>query len=387
MYLKNAKLKDKKVLIRVDFNTPLTREGHVEEDTRIQKSIPTLQYLLDQSVSQIIIMTHLGRPKGENDEHLKTNVLAQCLEKLMNQKVFKANAVTPTHLPENEKIVMLENLRFDKREKQNSEEMAKSLAKLADIYVNDAFGVCHREHTSVVAITKELPSYMGLLLEKEMEILSEILENPKKPLTLILGGAKIETKIGIMQNFINKADNIIVGGAMANTFLYAQGYDVGESLYEADKKQLAQEIMLDCETHHEKFITPKDLIVASEASNNVTTLTLPVEDIEGDMKIFDIGPASLARYLGIIKNSQTVIWNGPIGLFEFLAFEMGTRVIAEALANSKAKTILGGGDTLNALRRFGIPEESYDHVSTGGGAMLAFLEGSKVPGIEALKKH
>jgi len=386
MNLNTANLASKKVLLRVDFNTPLQDNGEIEDDSRIVKTIPTIKFLLEKGAKQIIIITHLGRPKGEIIEKLKTDVLAKKLEKLLKESVIKINEITPKSVPEKAKIIMLENLRFDPREKKNDDKMARELAKLADIYVNDAFGASHREHTSIVAITKHLPSYAGLLLQKEIDVLSEVLKNPKKPLTVILGGAKIDTKIGIIKNFLNKADNILVGGGIANTFLYAQGYDIGQSLYEKDKKEIAQEIMMTAEIEHEKFVIPKDVIVASEAKENAVTLDIPIEDLELDMKIFDIGKETLGKFLYIIKNSGMIIWNGPVGLFECKAFERGTKAIAEMLSISKAKTILGGGDTISALKKFKISEDKFDHVSTGGGAMLEFLEGKELPGIIALEK-
>ncbi|OGJ50581.1 phosphoglycerate kinase, partial [Candidatus Peregrinibacteria bacterium RIFOXYB2_FULL_32_7] len=296
MNLNTANLASKKVLLRVDFNTPLQDNGEIEDDSRIVKTIPTIKFLLEKGAKQIIIITHLGRPKGEIIEKLKTDVLAKKLEKLLKESVIKINEITPKSVPEKAKIIMLENLRFDPREKKNDDKMARELAKLADIYVNDAFGASHREHTSIVAITKHLPSYAGLLLQKEIDVLSEVLKNPKKPLTVILGGAKIDTKIGIIKNFLNKADNILVGGGIANTFLYAQGYDIGQSLYEKDKKEIAQEIMMTAEIEHEKFVIPKDVIVASEAKENAVTLDIPIEDLELDMKIFDIGKETLGKF-------------------------------------------------------------------------------------------
>lgn len=386
MNLKTADLKNKRVILRAEFNVPTDKQGNISEDTRIIKTLPTIKYILENGAKQLIIITHFGRPKGKFDEKYKVDKIAKRLEELLGEKVVKIDEVCPNEVNENTKIVMLENLRFTTEEESNDENFAKSLAKLADIYVNDAFGVCHRSHASVDAITKFLPSFAGLLLQKEIDTLNEILKSHDKPLTLIVGGAKIDTKIGVLKNFVNKADFVLVGGGIANTFLFSEGFDIGNSLCEKDKLSTAQEIMLDFEAHDEKFNLPTDVITASEIKEDAETLDLPVEDVEGDMRILDIGKETIFKYLHIINKSKMIIWNGPLGLFEYKPFEKGTKLIAEALSVAKGKVIIGGGETIEALKKFGISEDRFYHVSTGGGAMLEYLEGKELPGIKALQQ-
>ncbi|KKP37120.1 MAG: Phosphoglycerate kinase [Candidatus Peregrinibacteria bacterium GW2011_GWA2_33_10] len=390
--LQGVNLESKKVLMRVDFNVPLNKEtGEITDNSRIKASLPTIEYLLKQK-SKIILISHLGRPEGTPSKKLSLEKVAANLSELLNEKVQFIDKCVGKEVEEqvknlkDQEILMLENIRFHKEEQENNPEFAKILSDLGDIYVNDAFGVCHREDASVAGITKYMDSYAGLLLEKEIVELTKALNNPKPPVTIIMGGAKIETKIDILKNFINKADNFIIGGGLANTFLAACGYNIGDSLYEKDKKEIAQEIMLQAEKNNHKFILPKDAIVASEIKDNAETLEMPIKDIEGDMRILDIGPMTRTRIHQIIQKSNTIIWNGPMGLSECKPFENGTKLVAQEIAKSKALTILGGGDTLEALERFNIGFDKYTHVSTGGGAMLDFLSGKELPGIKPLFK-
>jgi phosphoglycerate kinase len=258
------------------------------------------------------------------------------------------------------------------------------LADLGDVFVNDAFGAAHRAHASTVGVAEYLPAYAGLLMEAEIDALSPLLEGSDRPLVMIVGGAKIDTKIGILKNFIGKADTFLVGGGLANTFLFAAGYDVGESLFQEDKKEVAQEIMLALEKEQECFLLPKDVVVASEIGDDVPTLNVPVQDVELDMKILDIGKFSINSYVKRIADAAVIVWNGPMGLYEKSPFAEGTRAIAAAVAAAKGTTILGGGDTIDAINRFGYSADDFDHVSTGGGAMLEFLEGKTLPGIAAV---
>ncbi len=384
-------LKDKKVLLRVDFNVPLKENGTVQDDTRIKEAIPTIKEL-QKKKAKIIIASHMGRPSGEIVEELRLSKVAKHLSKLLKKPVKKLDHTIGKEVQkEIEKmksgeILMLENTRFHKEEKKCEKKFTKALAQLADIFVNDAFGTAHRKHASTAGVAEHLPSYAGLLMEKEIAALSPIVEEePIRPLTMIFGGAKIDTKIGIIKNFIDKADYFLIGGALANTFLYAAGYNVGKSKCEKDKIDIAQEIMLDCEKHHEKFIIPHDVIVASEISDKAETLDVPIENVLGDMQILDIGKWSAEKYCNIIQDSGTVIWNGPLGLYEFEPFRKRSATVAKCLANHNCVSIIGGGDTADCLKRLKLPFRKFTHVSTGGGACIEFLSGQKLPGIEVLR--
>jgi len=386
-------LAGKRVLLRVDFNVPIDDSGQIQDDTRIVESLETIKHLQGKSAKTIII-THLGRPNGQLEEGLKLDHVAKRLSELLNQEVIKSPQVVgpeTDNIIENMKdsqVVILENVRFHAGEEENDSHFTKELSQIADIYVNDAFGTAHRAHGSTTGITEHLPSYAGFLIEKEVKALSPILNgNYPKPLTMIFGGAKIDTKIGMIKNFIEKADTFLIGGGLANTFLYAAGYDIGESLFEEDKKETAQEIMLECEKHHEKFLIPQDAVVADEIDEDAKVLDLPVEDIFGDMKILDIGRITTKKYVELIKKSKTVIWNGPLGLYELTPFQNGSKEIAEAIAhNEEITSIIGGGDTLDCIKRFNIPAESFTHISTGGGAAIDFLSGKTLPALKPLFK-
>jgi phosphoglycerate kinase len=285
-------------------------------------------------------------------------------------------------------IVLLENIRFHPEEETCEPRFTKALAQLGEIFVNDAFAACHRKHASTAGVAKYLPAYAGFLIERELKHLSPLLKNPKKPITLIVGGAKVDTKIGLLKNFMGKAENILIGGALANTFLAAQGFDIGKSLYEKNKVEMARELLMLAEKRGVHVELPEDVVLADFAAEYAKTVDLPLEDVEGNMKILDIGSRTRTRFIDIVKKSKTVIWNGPLGLYEFTPFSSGTRGVAEALAKLKGKvaSYLGGGDTLDALKRLNIPTKKFTFVSTGGGAMLEFLEGRKLPGIEVLMR-
>lgn len=388
--LKDIKeLKGKKVLLRTDFNVPM-QNGNIEDDTRITEALPTIKHLIEQG-AKIIIITHLGRPDGEIVEELRVDEIGVRLGELLNINVKKSNdSIGPDAKEliaamEDGEIVLLENIRFHKEEEENDDEFSKKLASMGEIFVNDAFGTAHRAHCSTTGIAKLLPSFAGLLMEKEINALSSV-KDAKRPLTMIFGGAKIDTKIGIIKHFISKADYFLMGGGIANTFLSAAGYNVANSLFEKDKEQIAREIMLECEKNEEKFILPKDVIVASEISEDAETLDIPIQDVIGDMKILDIGKHSIDRYIEVINKSETIIWNGPIGLYEMKPFREGTRAIAEAIAQSNATSILGGGDTADAISKIGIDKDKFTHISTGGGAAIEFLSGETLPAVEYLKK-
>ncbi|HEY5714355.1 MAG TPA: phosphoglycerate kinase [Candidatus Gracilibacteria bacterium] len=374
-------IKDKAVIIRVDYNVPI-KNGSIGETTRIEETIPTLKYLLKNGAKRIHILSHLGRPKGQKNPDLSLNIVTPVLEKLLGEKVeFRT-----TYTPGEGRIQLHENVRFFEGETKNDPEFVQKLLKIkGDIFVNDAFGVCHRAQASVVGLPIFLPSFAGFLLEKEMEHLSPFLSSEKMSgLTVIVGGAKIETKVNVLKHFSRTAENIIIGGALANTFLAAQGFDVGQSFYEEEEIGTAREVLDMAEKNKTGIHLPIDVIVA-ENIEDTQTLDMPIEDVMGALKIFDTGRRSIASYAEIIQHSKTIIWNGPMGCFEYDAFENGTKeVLRMVSAHKKARTILGGGDTLKALKKFNIDKSSFTHVSTGGGAMLEFLEGKDLPGIEAL---
>ena len=381
-------LKNKRVLLRVDFNVTM-KDGNIEDDTRIVQTLPTIKHLI-KSGAKTIIVSHLGRPKGK-DKSLSLNPIAKHLSKLIKKPVFKlddcigATVKKAVKEMKSGEIIMLENIRFYPEEEKCSTTFSKNLASLAEVFVADSFGTAHRAHASTYGVAKYLPAYAGFLIQKEVETLGQLLEKCPHPMTLIVGGAKIDTKIGLIKNFVTKADYFLIGGGLANTFLAAEGYDVGKSLYEADKIEVAQETMLKAESFKENFILPEDAVVADEISEKAPTLDLPINDIEGEMKILDIGRKTIRNFIHIIEKSKIVVWNGPVGLFEMKPFGRGTRMLAKALANAKGvKTIIGGGDTIDAIKHFGYDEKNFTHVSTGGGAMLEFLEGEMLPGIEIL---
>ncbi len=421
--LKDIDLNGKRVLMRVDFNVPLTKltdeekealkgnnEGvevkspQVQDDTRIRAVLPTLKYILENGAAQVVLMTHVGRPKGEVKPELSTKVVAEKLEEILEGEdgFGKFNIGQVCHFGDcvdvdldgccegDCKIVMLENLRFHGAEKKGDRDMASKLAAYGDVFVNDAFAVCHRAHTSVTTVAEVMLEEgkqiaAGLLIEKEVEMLGAVLDKPRAPFVMIVSGAKVDTKIGMIQNFHDSVNTFILGGGIANTFLAAEGFDVAASLYEEDKVELAQEIMATCEEKENEMIMPTDVIVASELSAEVAALQLPVEDVEGDMKILDLGADSINECVEILKNAEMIVWNGPVGVYEFPQFMEGTKWIAEAIAaNTDATTVVGGGDTVDAINRLGIPFDKFTHVSTGGGAMVEFLEGKVLPGIAVL---
>ncbi len=385
-------LKGRKVLVRVDYNVPLNSKYEIEDDTRIKESLETIKFLVGQG-AKLILVTHLGRPKGKIVEESRVDRIAERLAELTKKKVKKLNEIIGKSV-ENEinsmedgEIIMLENIRFRAEEETNDEEFSKKLASYADLYVNDAFGTAHRAHASTAGVANYLESYAGFLMQKEIEALSPLInEEPIHPITLIIGGAKIGTKIGMIKNFIDKTDYVILGGGLANTFLKAAGYNVADSLYEEEKVEVAQEIMLEFEKHHEKLVLPHDVVVASEISEAAETVNVPIEDVIGDMKILDIGKWTVEKYCNLIEESGTVIWNGPMGVYEYEPFKNGTRQIANTVAKHKCNSYLGGGDTSDAIKRLNIPPEAFTHISTGGGAAIEFLEGKVLPGIKPLLK-
>lgn len=377
-------LKNKKVLVRADFNVPLGKDGVVDssEDWRIRATLPTIQYLLKKG-AKVILLSHLGRPDGKVVEELRLGPVQDRLSELLELSVTKTPDCigdvakeTVSEMSSGE-IVLLENLRFHKEEEENDDNFAKELASLGDVYVNDGFSVSHRAHASVHAITKHLPSYAGLLLEKEVKILSDAIHNPKRPATIIIGGAKAETKLPVIRFLMDKFDHILVGGVVANVILKAKGIDTGKSLLGDIDPEEAKKIDLE----NIKLHIPVDVIVCN---SKIKRAQLSAIGKIGDERILDIGPDTHEMFSKIIADSKLIIWNGPMGLFEKDAFSEGTKEIARAVANSEGYSIIGGGDSISALDKFGYSSK-VDYISTGGGAMLEFMSGEKLPGIEALK--
>jgi phosphoglycerate kinase len=383
--LASEKVQDKVVLVRVDFNVPL-KNGKITETTRIEESLPTLQYLLKHGVKRIHILSHLGRPKGEPDPEFSLKVVAKELEKQLGEKVQFVEDFSETDFTK--KVILHENVRFYPGEKKNDPKFVDMILKAtnAEVFVNDGFAVSHRAEASVVGFSRKIPCVAGILLEKEIETLSPFLSAEKMAgLTVVIGGAKMETKVQILKHFARTAENILIGGALANTFLAAEGYDVGESLYEPDAIETAQEVLQIALESGTGVHLPIDVICA-DSFESTETADFPIRDIGGDAKIFDIGIHTINSFEEILCHSKTVIWNGPVGIFEKKQFSEGTKRIAHYIATLKGKTVLGGGDTLAALKLFGIEKSKFTHVSTGGGAMLEFLEGNKLPGVEVVKK-
>jgi len=376
-------VKDKIVLIRMDYNVP-RKEGKVAENTRIIESLPTIQFLIDNGAKQIHILTHVGRPKGQVVSELSTKFLIPELEKQFGESVEFRSEYTAGGA----RIQLHENVRFRPEEKTNEPNFPQEILDgiKPDVFVLEGFAVAHRPQASVIGFSGRIPCYPGFGIEKEIEHLSPFLSEEKiEGLTVIVGGVKMETKVAVLQHFAKIADNIIIGGALCNTFLVAQGYEVGESLYEDAELDRAMEVMEVADAHGTAIHNPID-VVCADSLDAIESTVVPIEDVMGDMKILDIGPHAVASFKEIIAHSKVVIWNGPVGLFEKDLFANGTRELSEAVAaNKDAKTILGGGDTLGALKRFNVAKSEFTHVSTGGGAMLEFLEGKKLPGIEILK--
>ncbi len=380
----NIEVKGKKVLVRVDFNVPLD-QGKVADDTRIQAAIPTIKYLVDHNAA-VILCSHLGRPKGEPDPAYSLEPVARKLSDLMKKEIkFVDDCIgekvkTAASKLKPGEILLLENTRFHEGEKKNDPEMAKELACQAEIFVNDAFGTAHRAHASTVGVTEFLPSVAGYLLEKEIKFLDQAIENPERPFVAILGGAKVSDKIGVIKNLLKKADTVLIGGGMANTFFKAQGYPVGESLVEDDVLDTAREL---AEEGGNKLRLPVDVVIADRFENDAQKKVVDVGPVPEGWRIMDIGPQTIKNFEKVIKESKTVVWNGPMGVFEMPNFAEGTFEIAKAVANSDAVSIIGGGDSASAIKKAGLADK-ITHVSTGGGASLEMLEGIKLPGLTAL---
>ncbi len=382
--VRDVDLKGKRVLMRADFNVPL-EDGKITDDTRIRAALPTIKYILEQGAS-LILMSHLGRPKGP-DPALSLKPVAARLSELLGREVKMApdcvgdevKAMAEALKPG--EVLLLENTRFHKGESKNDPEFAAQLAALGEIFVNDAFGTAHRSHASNVGVSQHLPAVAGFLIEKEIEFLSKATENPEHPYVVILGGAKVSDKIGVIENLLGKADTILIGGGMANTFFKAKGLEVGDSLVEDEALELARDLMTRAGG---KLVLPVDVVAADAFDNNANRKVVPVDAVEPGWRILDIGPQTVALFKEKLANAKTVVWNGPMGVFEMPNFARGTFEIAHILADLDAVTIIGGGDSASAVNQAGVADK-VSHVSTGGGASLEFLEGKVLPGIAALQ--
>lgn len=391
--VKDLDVKGKKVLVRVDFNVPLSKEekGKIADDARIKAAIPTIDYLSENG-AKVILMSHLGRPKGEANPEFSLKPVADYLANEYNDKFtfISSNEVVDEKVKEevnklqDGQIALLENTRFRKEETKNGEDFAKELASLADLYVNDAFGTSHRAHASNVGVASILPSAVGFLIEKEIEVMGKALEDPDHPFVSILGGAKVSDKIGVIENLITKVDTILIGGGMAYTFLKAQGIEIGKSLLEEDKMDLSLELIEKAKANGVEILLPVDVVIADKIEAGVDTEIVDINSIPKDKEALDIGPKTAKLFADKIKEAKTVVWNGPMGVFEIKEFSNGTNEVAKALSDSDAVTIVGGGDSALAIEMAGL-KEKITHVSTGGGASLEFLEGKDLPGISAIE--
>ena len=388
--IKQVDLEGKRVFLRADFNVPLNEERKITDDTRIRAALPTINYLLEKRC-KVILASHLGRPKGKVVESLRITPAKEPLEKLLNKQVtFAPDCIgaevenLSLKMKEGE-LLLLENLRFHPEEEKNDREFSKKLAKLADFYVNDAFGTAHRAHSSTVGITEFLPSAAGFLLGKEIDVLSKLLQNPERPFLLILGGAKVSDKVDVIKNLLDRVNTVILGGALSYTFVKAKNWEVGNSYVEYDKIDLVKEILEEARKRRIELHTPLDHIIANKIAADGNYLTTERGTIPSGWIGVDIGPKAIEEYKDCIERAKTIFWNGPMGVFEIEAFAQGTMEIARALAAADAYTVVGGGDSLAAVKKAGV-REKINHLSTGGGASLEFLEGRILPGIAALQK-
>ncbi len=387
--VRDIDLKGKSVIMRVDFNVPLDKDGNITDDTRINAALPTIQYVLEQG-TKLILMSHLGRPKGQVKDELRLTPVSERLSELLGKEVIQCKDSIGE---ETRKIIsgmqvgdvaILENLRFHKEEEANDPEFAKALAEYADVYVNDAFGTAHRAHASTEGIAHNLPAVAGFLMEKEINFLGRLLYQPEQPYIAIVGGAKVSTKIAVLEKLLEKVNTLIIGGGMSYTFLKAKGFEIGRSLIETDRVSLAFELMKKADEKGVNFMLPLDHVVAEKVDESAKTRTVDTNVIPQQMIGVDIGPKTIRVYKKEIKKGKTILWNGPMGIFEVERFAKGTAQIAKALASCRGTTVVGGGDSVAAVNKIGVANK-IDHVSTGGGASLEFLEGKELPGIQALQ--
>lgn len=391
-----ANWQNQRALVRVDFNVPMDKAGRITDDSRIRETLPTLTYLCEKG-ARVILMSHLGRPKGKPVTEFSLKPVASRLQELLPQirvhtaqEVFSEAVQQQVQALQPGEILLLENVRFEPGEEKNDPALAQQLASLGDVFVNDAFGAAHRAHASTEGVGQFVSIRVaGLLMAREIEALSSVLEEPAHPYMAIIGGSKVSTKITVLENLLNKVDTLVIGGGMLFTFLKAQGLDVGNSLVEDDYLETARNLMTQAKQKGSTILLATDVVVADAFDANAQSKTVPADQIPSGWMGLDIGPQSIKAILETIRGSRTVLWNGPLGVFEFPAFAQGTRQVADALVDWTAQgghSILGGGDTVAALEQFGLPPSNFSHVSTGGGASLEFLEGKKLPGIEILEE-
>lgn len=386
--VRDIDLKGKVVFCRVDFNVPM-KDGNITDETRINAALPTIKYLTEQG-AKVLLASHLGRPKGQVVEELRLDPVAQRLSDLLGKEVVKTDEAYGEEVEkalanlDEGGVILLENVRFYPGEEKNDPELAEKFAALADVYVNDAFGAAHRAHASTEGIAKHLPAVSGLLMEKELEVLGKALSNPDRPFTAIIGGAKVKDKIDVIDNLLDKVDNLIIGGGLGYTFIKALGHDVGKSLLEEDKIETAKAFMEKAKKNGVNLLIAEDVLVADDFSNDANTKVVDIDSIPSDWEGLDIGTKTIEKYVKVIKESKLVIWNGPMGVFEIDAFANGTRSVANALAEATdTYSVIGGGDSAAAVEKFGLADK-MSHISTGGGASLEFMEGKELPGVVAL---
>ncbi|WP_153731850.1 phosphoglycerate kinase [Sporosarcina obsidiansis] len=386
--IKDIELKGQRVFCRVDFNVPM-EDGKVTDDTRIRAALPTIEYMTGKG-AKVILASHLGRPKGEVKEDMRLTPAGDKLSELLGKPVRKLDTSTGTEVEQaiaemkDGEIILLENVRFNPGEEKNDADLAKQFADLADVFVNDAFGTAHRAHASTAGIAQYIPGVLGFLLEKELDVLGKALSQPERPFTAIIGGAKVKDKIGVIDNLLDKVDNLLIGGGLSYTFTRAQGHQTGDSLVEEDKVELAKSFIQKAKEKNVNLYLPTDAVVANAFSADAETKTVSVEEITEGWMGLDIGPETAERYKQVIVDSKFVIWNGPMGVFEMEPFANGTKTVADAMAETKAYTVIGGGDSAAAVEKFEVAEQ-MDHVSTGGGASLEFMEGKELPGVAVLQ--
>jgi phosphoglycerate kinase len=377
----------KRVLVRVDFNVPM-EEGKITDDKRISETLPTIRFLIEQG-AKIILVSHFGRPKGQVVEAMRLTPVVIRLSELLGRPVIKTENVVGDEVQarisemKDGDVILLENVRFDPGEEKNDPELARSLASLADLYVNDAFGAAHRAHASTEGVTHHLPAVAGLLMDKELDVLGKAIHNPERPFTAIVGGAKVKDKIAVIDNLLNIVDHLIIGGGLANTFLKAQGCEIGKSLVENDKVDMASEFIEKSKEKGVNLLIPTDVVVADQFSADANTKVVSVDQIPSDWQVLDIGTKTQEIFAETIKQSKLVVWNGPMGVFEMEPFSHGTQAVTLACAQTEGYTVIGGGDSAAAVEKFNMADQ-MDHISTGGGASLEFMEGKILPGVAAL---
>ncbi|PIC63897.1 phosphoglycerate kinase [Sporosarcina sp. P13] len=386
--IRDIELNGKRVFCRVDFNVPM-EDGKVTDDTRIRAALPTIEYMTGEG-AKVILASHLGRPKGEVKEDMRLTPAGDKLSELLGKPVRKLDASIGEDVQQaiarmkDGEVILLENVRFNPGEEKNDAELSKKFADLADVFVNDAFGTAHRAHASTAGIAQYIPGVLGFLLEKELDVLGKALSDPERPFTAIIGGAKVKDKIGVIDNLLDKVDNLLIGGGLSYTFTRAQGHQTGDSLVEEDKVELAKSFIEKAKQKAVNLYLPTDAVVANAFSVDAETKTVAVDAITEGWMGLDIGPETAERYKQVIKDSKFVIWNGPMGVFEMEPFANGTKTVADAMAETNAYTVIGGGDSAAAVEKFAVAE-NMDHVSTGGGASLEFMEGKELPGVAVLQ--